>query len=82
MDFNHNQPCIACKRQPVDPHHIRSRGAGGGDEEFNVLAVCRCCHAYIHACGMKEFSDEWYPIEAWLRCHGWNFDNRNHLVRV
>ena len=32
LEFVKNQPCKACGKRPVDPHHIRSRGAGGGDE--------------------------------------------------
>jgi 5-methylcytosine-specific restriction endonuclease McrA len=30
-------------------HHIRFRSVGGKDETSNLAALCRCCHAEIHA---------------------------------
>ncbi len=29
---------------PLDPHHIKSRGAGGGDTLDNLVVLCRPCH--------------------------------------
>ena len=33
----------------IDPHHIISRGAGGGDEPQNIIALCRRHHNLAHA---------------------------------
>lgn len=42
--------CRACSsRQDVDVHHIRFRSAGGSDTAKNLAAICRICHADIHA---------------------------------
>jgi hypothetical protein len=47
-------PCCICdRRAPSDPHHVRSRGAGGGDEW--CLPFCRTHHIQIHAYGRKSF---------------------------
>ncbi len=45
--------CEAC-RKPVsgDPHHIRTRGAGGGDEPENLLRLCYECHQIAHTKGI------------------------------
>jgi len=39
--------CEGCgKRRADDVHHLRSRARGGGDEENNLLALCRHpCHS-------------------------------------
>jgi hypothetical protein len=36
--------CAACWGSADDLHHIVSRGAGGTDEEWNLLPLCRRCH--------------------------------------
>jgi hypothetical protein len=33
----------------LDPHHIKSRGSGGGDIEENVILLCRRHHTLAHA---------------------------------
>jgi len=33
-----------CTFPGLDPHHIRTVGAGGGDELENIIALCRCHH--------------------------------------
>lgn len=39
-----------CQRTDVTPHHIVFRSAGGGDEAFNVTALCLVCHLFgVHA---------------------------------
>lgn len=38
---------------PVDPHHVVSRGAGGGDEQ--VVSLCRFHHDGIHRLGKDAF---------------------------
>lgn len=42
--------CELCGRPGVvHVHHIRSRGAGGGDEPENLISLCPECHAKAHA---------------------------------
>lgn len=35
-------------RGPFHVHHIRSRGAGGGDEPENLVSLCFECHRKVH----------------------------------
>ena len=42
--------CELCGRPgPVHVHHIKSRGAGGGDVPENLISLCPECHAEVHA---------------------------------
>ena len=46
--------CEVCAG-PAEAHHIVSRGAGGPDEDWNVLYLCRRCHVEVHALGWVEY---------------------------
>jgi len=52
--------CMVCgSRPPNDPHHLRTRGASGGDELENLVALCRKHHVEIHKIGVKTFIDRY-----------------------
>lgn len=66
--------CQACKSRgtdynPVDVHHLKFRSAGGGDVLENLLALCRRCHALVHAYRLViNGSDANEPLEfEWVR---------------
>lgn len=44
----------------IDPHHIKSRGAGGDDVEENLIPLCREHHTEIHQIGKIKFRSK-YP---------------------
>lgn len=54
-----NSPCCVCTVLDVqqegasDPHHIRSRGAGGSDE--HCIPMCRTHHDAVHRQGRRTF---------------------------
>lgn len=49
-------PCLVCKTPgPNDCDHIRTRGAGGGDEVTNLWPLCRYHHVERHSMGLKSF---------------------------
>lgn len=53
--------CKVCGRIG-ERHHIKSRGAGGGDEDKNILILCRNHHQEIHMIGKKTFAKK-YGLE-------------------
>ena len=56
LDFVRSLPCEACgEGPPSDPHHIRSKGSGGGDELENLSPLCRKCHSLCGLLGTKKF---------------------------
>lgn len=66
--------CLGCGSIPpegVDAHHVKTRGAGGGDEFWNLLALCRSCHREIHTIGMLKMSQRHGAVKAWLDAAGW-----------
>lgn len=45
-----------CGRPADHIHHIRTRGAGGSDEDENLLALCWRCHDELHKLGWKTWT--------------------------
>jgi len=44
--------CVLCGTgYNIHIHHIRSRGAGGGDEIENLITLCFNCHRKVHDIG-------------------------------
>lgn len=37
----------------LDPHHVIYASAGGADEPWNLITLCRVCHDSIHAGRLK-----------------------------
>lgn len=47
--------CFICGYHVTDGAHIMSRGAGGSDEEHNIIRFCRKHHSEQHFIGWPEF---------------------------
>lgn len=52
--------CEACHGVASDHHHVVSRGAGGPDEDWNLVWLCRECHREYHTLGWWKFAER-YP---------------------
>lgn len=63
--------CVACGASWSDLHHIKTRGAGGDDQEWNLMPLCRACHTQVHQIGLGHFSQRNYQVRLWLIKHGW-----------
>ncbi len=50
----------------VDVHHIKSRGAGGGDTVDNVIPLCRSHHTEIHKIGPTKMMEKYWSIKTYL----------------
>jgi len=60
-DYCRRQRCCCCYADPPsDPHHVRSRGAGGKDDE--CVPLCRECHSMLHAHGRSALEAK-YSID-------------------
>jgi hypothetical protein len=42
-------------RPPSDPHHVRSRGAGGTAKD--LVPLCHAHHVEVHAAGRRTFEE-------------------------
>jgi len=57
LKLTRSLPCpvgMNCQGQ-VTAHHIRSKGAGGGDELWNLMPLCMWHHRLIHDVGKLAF---------------------------
>lgn len=68
------QRCAACSRSPCDPHHVTSRGAGGGDVPNNVMPLCHMHHQEWHKAGPV------YMFKAYRGVFLWLFSNKREDV--
>ena len=65
----------------ADKHHIKTRGSGGGDEDYNIVFLCRLHHIEIHQIGAKKMSEKHQAILLALIEKGWTFNSYNRLIR-
>lgn len=72
IDKIHGERCCICNAFPVDASHIKSRGSGGPDEEFNVVAHCRNHHVEWHQMGPSRFLKKYPSFALKLKLMGWD----------
>jgi len=66
--------CIVCNKYGSEPHHLISVGAGGPDEDWNMVALCRIHHHEIHNIGLFSFSKKYISFVAWLIAMSWSLN--------
>jgi len=71
VKFIRSLPCLACKKPGCDPHHIKSRGAGGGDSA-NLVPLCRVHHTMIHTYGRRTFEKKFHISLLVMAVNLWN----------
>lgn len=76
--FRHGQ-CMICSKHGVDPCHIRSRGSGGPDADFNLLKLCRNCHQQQHQYGFKKMIELYPVLILILKVKGWTMSEDGKL---
>jgi len=70
------QPCIIClelrvtQRGPTQPDHLTSRGAGGGDDESNLLPCCFLHHRERHDIGLPRLIKKYKSVRMYLELKG------------
>lgn len=87
LDTVRNLPCMGCASLDPEgarasvfenevrshPHHLISRGAGGGDVAKNLMPLCWNHHAEVHRKGLAEFSQSYILVHRWLELADWTF---------
>ena len=73
--------CLACGRAaPSEAHHVRSRGAYGGDDAWNVIPLCAQHHTLgkdaWHRIGPLLFLKRYPHVRGYLETLGWVFDGK------
>jgi 5-methylcytosine-specific restriction endonuclease McrA len=64
--------CLVCGAMETDPAHVKSRGSGGPDVSWNLMALCRTHHTEQHKIGIKTFIAKYKSVENYLLKLGWD----------
>ena len=52
--------CEVCGADTTEPpHHIKTRGAGGQDNQENLIELCREHHIEVHKIGRETFAKKY-----------------------
>lgn len=63
--------CCICGNEQVDRCHIKSKGAGGGTDDFNLVSMCRKHHQEQHRIGVISFYHRHESYRERLKEKGW-----------
>ncbi len=64
--------CIVSGSPNSELHHVKTRGAGGTDDAWNLMPVSSSLHRLIHSQGLKKVSDDFPQVRKWLVNNGWD----------
>lgn len=76
--------CIVCLNKVFDRHHIKTRKAGGTDDAFNLIELCRIHHVEAHKIGNVTFALKYPQVLEILEAKGWTIEDqfgRKRLTR-
>ena len=69
-------PCSVCGRiGGNDASHIKTRGSGGDDAEWNVVSHCRMHHIEWGQKGWSHFLDKYPHFARVLHALGWSWES-------
>lgn len=69
--YSSDKCCIITGTSPCALHHVKSRGAGGKDDAFNLMPLSAYHYNEIHVGGTKKFAEKYPEAKKWLRENGW-----------
>ncbi len=70
------QGCCICGKHPVDASHIKTKGSGGPDTEWNVVAHCRS-HHIEWGTSWSRFIRRNPQMAVVLKRLGWSWDSND-----
>ena len=72
--YQTDKPCLNCGKKTFNGncfHHIKTRGSGGTDDEWNLMPLCFFCHENVHKIGLKSFANKNFAVKSFLISQGW-----------
>lgn len=81
LDIYRNISCCICAMRPVDPCHIKTRGSGGPDEHWNLVALCRKHHTEQGQLGFLTMFEKYPFFRQVIAAKGWVIDGNKKLRR-
>ena len=78
--------CLVCNSAFVDRAHVKTRGSGGCDSDWNVMSLCRVHHIEQGSIGIATFAMKYDSVMDWLVKNGWELTSvagcRNPIYRI
>jgi hypothetical protein len=77
--------CLICNSVNVDKCHIKTKGSGGSNEEFNIIYLCRVHHQEQHKTGIVTFVEKYQQVKDEIEAKGWvirDLFGRKKLERI
>lgn len=72
-------PCLVCgSKGTTVGHHIITRGAGGPDEDWNLMPLCTECHREIHDIGTGTFVNKYVYAKAFMIHFNWQHNKKDN----
>ena len=71
--------CIICFSDAVDACHIKSKGSGGPDLQFNLISMCRKHHSEQHQVGWFKMIALHPILLLVLKAKGWSLTEADGL---
>lgn len=73
--------CIICGLSG-ERHHVKSRGSGGTDDDWNIMYLCRKHHTEFHLIGSTTFVNKYAQAYKWMFDNKWEFNEfKNKWMR-
>ena len=66
--------CIITGKYGADLHHVKSRGSGGPDAEWNLMPLSHRLHVECEQIGLNSFCEKYQKAKEWLLAREWYFD--------
>lgn len=71
-----NIPCLVCFKTPSDKAHIKTRGAGAGNEYWEMMPLCRICHIEQGTIGIVTFINKYFRVKQYIEKLGWTVEGQ------
>lgn len=66
--------CLVCQNPEIDLCHVKSKGSGGPDEEWNLMPLCREHHQEQHRVGIVTFYCRYFLVSTHMHLKGWRLE--------
>lgn len=68
------RPCIVCGTTPSEVCHIRTKGASGINEVWNLFPACSQHHREQHQKGIVSFFKKYSHALGHISIYGWDIE--------
>jgi hypothetical protein len=82
VKFQQMKQCIVCGQPGAERHHIKTRGSGGTDDEWNIMYLDRRHHQEVHQIGIITFTEKYEVVRRYLELNGWEIVSINNFKRL